>query len=352
LLRYSICLNAPFENCYLHSTAFYGEIDVRRRQFIALVGGAAASTVAVLAQQTEKIARIGWLTAQQAASLAPYVDAFRAGLSEVGLIEGRNLLIVFRYGNDAIDQVPRLAAELAQIPVDLIVAQGAAVPVISTLGLSIPVVYVFSGDPVSAGLATTLAEPKGNMTGLTFMAPDLNGKRLELLREIIPELRRVAVVANPEHPGEHLERSYSEKVGQRLGILVEYFPTRTQEELEGAFNSMAGNPPQAISLFADGFAIQNRQQIIDFGIAHRAPVISGWPVFARSGAICTYGPRLVASYKRLANYVDRVLKGAKPTELPIEQPTEFELVINVKTAKALGLTIPTTLLARADAVVE
>jgi len=331
---------------------FQEKMDVRRRQFFALVSGAAACVATARAQQTEKIARIGWVTAQQAASLAPYVDAFRAGLAELGLIEGRNLVIVFRYGNDAIDQVPRLATELTQIPVDLIVVQGAAVPVISTLGLSIPVVYVFSGDPVSAGLATSLAEPKGNMTGLSFMAPDLNGKRLELLREIIPELRRVAVVANPEHPGEHLERSYSEKVGQRLGIAIEYFPTRTQEELKGAFSSMAANPPQAISLFADGFAIQNRQQIIDFGIAHHAPVISGWPVFARSGAICTYGPRLVASYRRLANYVDRVLKGAKPADLPIEQPTEFELVLNLKTARALGLKLPPTLIARADEVIE
>jgi putative tryptophan/tyrosine transport system substrate-binding protein len=325
---------------------------VKRREFIALACGAVTWPFDARAQQAEKVMRIGWLTAQQAASLTPYVDAFRASLTELGLVEGRNLAIVFRYGDDVIERVPRLAAELAQIPVDLIVAQGAAVSVISTLNLHIPVVYVFSGDPVSAGFATSLAKPKGNMTGLSFMAPDLNGKRLELLREIIPELSRVAVVANPEHPGEHLERSYSEKTGQRLGITIEYFPTRSQEDLTAALNSMAARPPQAISLFADGFAIQNRQQIIDFGIAHRAPVISGWPIFARSGAICTYGPRLVASYRRLAHYVDRVLKGAKPTELPIEQPTEFELVINLKTAKALGITVPPALLARADEVIE
>jgi putative ABC transport system substrate-binding protein len=325
---------------------------VKRREFIALACGAAAWPIDARAQRPEKVMRIGWLTAQQAASLTPYVDAFRASLTELGLVEGRNLAIVFRYGDDVIERVPQLAAELAQIPVDLIVAQGAAVSVISTLNLHVPVVYVFSGDPVSAGFATSLAKPKGNMTGLSFMAPDLNGKRLELLREIIPELRRVAVVANPEHPGEHLERSYSENTGLRLGITIEYFPTRSQEDLSTALNSMAVRPPQAISLFADGFAIQNRQQIIDFGIAHRAPVISGWPIFARSGAICTYGPRLVASYRRLAHYVDRVLKGAKPTELPIEQPTEFELVINLKTAKALGITVPPTLLARADEVIE
>jgi len=325
---------------------------MNRREFITFVCGAVGWPIAARAQQSEKIARIGWLTAQQAASLTPYVDAFRAALTELGLIEGRNLVIVFRYGNDDIEHVPQLAAELTQIPVDLIVAQGAAVSVISTLNLPVPVVYVFSGDPVSAGFATSLARPKDNMTGLSFMAPDLNGKRLEILRELIPDLRRVAVVANPEHPGEHLERSYSEETAQRLGITIDYFPTRTQEELTRALDSMSKAPPQAISLFADGFAIQNRQRIIDFATAHRAPVISGWPVFARSGAICTYGPRLVASYQRLAHYVDRVLKGAKPSELPIEQPTEFELVLNLKTAKALGITVPPTLLARADAVIE
>jgi putative ABC transport system substrate-binding protein len=280
------------------------------------------------------------------------VEAFRASLADLGYVDGRNLSIEFRYGDDAIGRVPELAAELVRLPVDLIVAQGAAVSVVSKLNLSVPIVYVTSGDPVASGFADSLAQPRGNMTGLTFMAADLNGKRLELLREIIPDLRRVAIVANPEHPGEHLERSYSEETARRLGITTEYFPTRTSDELNGAFNSMSGKPPQAISLFADGFAIQNRQRIIDFGMSHRAPVISGWPVFAQSGAICTYGPHLVESYRRLAHYVDRILKGAKSAELPIEQPTKFQLVVNLRTAKVLGLTVPPSLLARADEVIE
>ena len=326
---------------------------MRRREFIAILGSAAAALPQVgRAQQPGKFARIGWLTAQQASSLTPYVDAFRGSLADLGLVEGRNLLIVFRYGDDVIERVPALAEELGALPVDLIVAQGAAVSVISKLGLKVPVVYVFSGDPVSAGFADSLAKPRGNMTGLTFMAADLNGKRLELLREIIPELRRVAIVANSEHPGEHLERAYSEETARRLGIAIEYFPTRTGDELTGAFNAMARKPPQAISLFADGFAIQNRQRIIEFATSHRAPVISGWPVFAKSGALCTYGPRLADSYRRLAHYVDRVLKGAAPADLPIEQPTKFELVINLKAAKVLGLTVPSTVLAQADEVIE
>ena len=324
---------------------------MRRRQFIGGLGTALAWSTVGFAQPP-KVVRIGWLTAQRAASLAPYVEAFRTSLADLGYADGRNLEIAFRYGDDIVARVPELAAELVRLPVDLIVAQGAAVSVISNLNLPVPIVYVTSGDPVAAGFAESLAKPRGNMTGLTFMAADLNGKRLELLREIIPDLRRVAIVANPEHPGEHLERSYSEETGRRLGITTEYFATRSSDDLTGAFNAMAGKPPQAISLFADGFAIQNRQRIIDFGMSHRAPVISGWPVFAQSGAICTYGPHLVESYRRLAHFADRVLKGAKTTELPIEQPTKFQLVLNLKTAKALQLTIPPTLLARADEVIE
>ena len=284
---------------------------MRRREFIGLVGGAAAWPIAARAQQPAKIARIGWLTAQQASSLAPYVDAFRGSLADLGLVEGRNLVIVFRYGDDVIERVPELAAELAQLPVDVIVAQGAAVPVISKLGLTVPIVYVFSGDPVSAGFADSLARPRDNMTGLTFMAAELNGKRLELLREIMPELRRVAIVANSEHPGEHLERAYSEETGRRLGLTMEYFPTRTSDELTSAFNAMAGKPPQAISLFADGFAIQNRQRIIDFGMSHRAPVVSGWPVFAQSGALLPYGAHLPQGLPGVGPFVVNVPKGAR-----------------------------------------
>jgi putative ABC transport system substrate-binding protein len=155
-----------------------------------------------------------------------------------------------------------------------------------------------------------------------------------------------------EHPGAHLERAFSEETAGRLGLAIEYRPTRTRDELTSVLTSIAADPPQAISLLADGFAIQNRQTIIDFGMRLRVPVISGWPVFARSGAICTYGPRLTESYRRLAYFIDRILKGAKPAELPIERPTKFEFVVNLRTAKALGLTIPPSLLVRADEVIE
>jgi len=323
---------------------------MNRRTFLATILAAACLPRAIAAQGETKGYRIGWLTAQRAASLVPYLDAFRSGLADLGYVEGRNLVIEYRYGDDVIERVPELAAELVRIPVDLIVAQGAAA--FEIYHLTVPVIYGISADPVSSGFADGLARPRGNMTGLTFMAVELVGKRLELLREIIPKLRGVAIVGNPEHPGAQLERGFSEETGRRLGLEIAYFPTRNRDELSAAFTTMAADPPQAISLLADGFAIENRQDIIDFATSHRVPVISGWPVFAESGAICTYGPRLTESYRRLAYYVDRVLKGAKPADLPIEQPTKFELVVNLKTAKVLGITIPQSVETRADRVIE
>jgi putative ABC transport system substrate-binding protein len=325
---------------------------VKRRTFLASTLAVVALPQNLAAQGTPKSARIGWLTAQQVSSLIPYLAAMRSGFADLGYVEGRNLVIEYRYGNDAVERVPELAAELVELPVDLIVAQGAAVSAISNLGLPVPIVYVFSGDPVSAGFADSLARPRKNMTGLTFMAAEFNGKRLEMLRDIVPGLRHVAIVANSEHPGSQLELAYSEDVAQKLGLTIEYFSTTNRNELETAFTAMTADAPQAISLFADGFAVQNRQRIIDFAMSHKMPVISGWPVFAHSGALCTYGPRLTESYRKLAGYVDRILKGAKPADLPIEQPTKFEMVINQRTAKALGLTIPPALLITADEVIE
>ena len=325
---------------------------MRRREFIFALAGAAAWPLAARAQTGTRISRIGWLTAQREASLTPFLDAFRGGLAELGYHEQGNLEIEYRYGDDNLLRVAPLAAELVRQPVDLLVVQGAAVPLVYELKLSIPSVYVFSGDPVVAGFADSLTQPRGNMTGLTFMAAELNGKRLELLRDIVPGLRRVAIIANPEHPGSQIERTYSEETARRLGLEIEFFATATQDQLTTAFAALDLHPPQAISLFADGFAIQNRQSIIDYAMKHGAPVISGWPIFARSGAICSYGPKLSESYRRLAHYVDRVLTGTRPSDLPIERPTRFETVVNMKTAKMLGLTVPNSIIVTADEVIE
>jgi putative tryptophan/tyrosine transport system substrate-binding protein len=324
---------------------------MRRRTFIVctLTG---MSWRPAWAQPATTTRRIGWLSAQQASSLTPYLEALRTGLAEFGYVEGRDLLVEYRFGDDVIQRVPELAAELIRVPVSMIVVQGAAVAAVRKLNLPVPVVYVTSGDPVLSGFAESFARPGGNMTGMTFMSAEMNEKRLDLLREVIPELRRVAIIANPDHPGEELERKNLEETAGRNGLTLSYFQTRNQRELTTSFDAMGAEPPQAICLLADGFAVQNRHRIIDFANRQRVPVISGWMVFAQAGALCTYGPRLASSYQRLASYIDRVLKGAKPGDLPIERPTRFELVINLRTAKNLGIDIPPTLLARADEVIE
>jgi putative tryptophan/tyrosine transport system substrate-binding protein len=325
---------------------------MNRRTFLASGAVVGILTGYTGAHAAAKGFRIGWLTAQREPSLAPFLEAFRAGLHEFGYPERDNLEIIYRYGDDNLLRVAPLAAELARIPVDLLVVQGAAVRLVYELKLPVPAVYVFSGDPVVAGFADSLAHPRGNMTGLTLMAAELNAKRLEILRDTISGLQRVAIIANPEHPGSQIERTYSEETAKKLGLTTEFFATATEDQLASAFTAMDKNPPQAISLFADGFAIQYRQQIIDHGMKHGAAVISGWPVFARSGAVCSYGPKLSESYRRLAYYVDRVLKGSPTSELPIERPTKFETVVNLKTAKVLGLTVPDSIIASADELIE
>jgi len=217
---------------------------MKRRVFLASLLAMAVVPRTAAAQGAAKVVRIGWLTAQQASSLVPYVDAMRTALADLGYVEGRNLVIEFRYGDDLIERVPELAAELVRLPVDLIVAQGAAAFEIRGLGLPIPIVYSMSADPVSAGFADSLARPRGNMTGVTLMAVEFNGKRLELLQEIVPELRRVAVVGNPEHPGSHLERAFSEETARRLGLTIEYLPTRMRDELTSVLSAISAHPPQ------------------------------------------------------------------------------------------------------------
>jgi putative ABC transport system substrate-binding protein len=325
---------------------------MNRRDFLTSTVLVATAVRYASAQAVTKVFRIGWLTAQRASSLTPFLDVFHSGLAELGYRPGENLEIEYRYGDDNLLRVAPLATELMRQQVNLLVVQGAAVPLVYELKLPMPSVYVFSGDPVVAGIAESLARPGGDMTGLTFMAPELNAKRLELLRDIVTGLRRVAIIANPEHPGSQIERTYSEETAQKLGLETEFFSTATEDQLTAAFAAMDPRPPQAISLFADGFAIQNRQRIIDYGMRHRAPVISGWPVFARSGAICSYGPKLSESYRRLAYYVDRVLKGTRPSDLPIERPTKFEMTVNMKTAKTLGLTVPNSIIVSADEIIE
>ena len=217
---------------------------------------------------------------------------------------------------------------------------------------TIPAVYEFSADPVVLGIAADLAHPLFNATGVSLMVAELNSKRLEALHEIEPNIHRIAVIANPLHAGSEFERKDSETKARQLGMEISFFPTPNRQELDRALDTIEASQLEAMLLFSDGFMVEHRKLIIDCAMRRRLPVISGWAVIADSGALCTYGPRLVESYRRVAYFVDRILKGAKPNELPIEQPTVLEFVVNLKTAKALGITIPPAVLARADRVIE
>jgi putative ABC transport system substrate-binding protein len=325
---------------------------MKRRRFLLSTLALAGVPKITMAQSATRISRIGWIVGGSAAGSALFLAALRAGLAEHGYVEGRNLVIEARYADDRPEQVPALAQELIRLPVDLLVTQGAATRAIAKETSSVPIVYVFSADPVLAGIAQSLARPGGNATGISLMSVELNGKRIELLREILPRLQRVTIIANPAHSGAEFELQACENAARQLGIAIQQDLVRNAAELEESFSEIATGKPGAITVIPDGLVIQKRQHIIDFAAAERIPVISGWKIFAESGALCTYGPRLTESYRRAAFYVDRILKGMKPAELPIERPSVFELVVNLKTAAALGVTLPPSVLARADEVIE
>lgn len=322
-----------------------------RRSFLTGFG-AVIGVASTCAQAANPPARIGLLTVEHEARDSPFLEALRRGLAEFGYVEQRDYIIEARAAGDAPGRIPDLARDLAALPVELIVARGGAAFAIRHLGLQVPIVYAMSADPVSAGLAESLARPAANMTGLTFMAFEFAGKRLELLRDLVPGIRRVAIIGNPEHSGAHLERAFSEEAAAQLGMTLTFLPTSTVGELDQALAGLERDPPQAISVLADAFASRHRRTIMAFAMRQRIPVISGWPIYAEAGALCTYGPRLSESYRRLADYVVRILKGAKPANLPIERPTTFELIINMQTAKTLSLTISAAMLARADEIIE
>ncbi|MGC2044055.1 MAG: ABC transporter substrate-binding protein [Pseudolabrys sp.] len=326
---------------------------MRRREFITLLGGAAvALPVAARAQKDARPVYIGFISGLDSGGAAGFIDAFLQGLTALGYVRPTTLKFDTLFADNALDRIPALVGELERRHVDIIVTHAAATESVVRANRTIPAVYEFSADPVSLGIATDLAHPLFNATGITLMLAELNSKRLELLHEIVPDLRRIAVIANPLHPGVELERRDSENKARQLGINISFFPTANREQLDRAFDAIATDAPQAMLVFSEGFVVENRQFILNFAMSRRIPVVSGWAVMAQSGALCTYGPRLVESYRRVAYLVDRIAHGAKPADLPIEQPTVLELVVNLKSAKILGLTIPPPVLVKADTVIE
>ena len=296
--------------------------------------------------------RVGFISAGNAEEAAGFLTAVRADLARRGHAEPESLTLDLRYADGDLALIPKFVAELERGRPAVIVTHAVATTLVVKSRRTVPVVFEFSADPVAAGIAADLAHPLFNATGVTLMLAELNGKRLELLQQILPGARRIGVLANALHPGQELERAVVEDKARQLGFRTSAYTTRSEAELDSALAALAATPPEGLLVLSDGFVVTHRRKILEFALARRVPVISGWAVMAESGALCTYGPRLTDSYARVGYFVDRILKGAVPSSLPIEQPTIFELVINLKTSRHLGVSIPQAVLARADRVIE
>jgi ABC-type uncharacterized transport system substrate-binding protein len=328
---------------------------MRRRNFIALAGSAAAvwPLVARAQQQSGKTARIGLLTRKTDASVAAQIDAFRKGLAELGWVDGRNIRIEHRDAEGKAERLLPLAVELVGLNVDVIVTVDtpptqAAKQATST----IPIVVAVSADPVGAGLVESLAHPGGNTTGLSLLAPETDQKTLELLKEALPKAKRVAMIFDPKNQGMMFRLRATETAAPKLAIELQSIPALNANELDGALAALAMDPPDALIVLSPIYAAY-RNEIVEFVTKTKVPLSFDTRGLATEpGALLSYGADISAMLRRAATFVDKILKGAKPADLPVEQPTTFELVINLKTARALGLDVPPTLLARADEVIE
>jgi putative tryptophan/tyrosine transport system substrate-binding protein len=330
-------------------------VTTRRRVLIALGAGALAVPRDALAQPKSKVARIGFLyfgSRQSSLDTGRY-DAFVQGMRELGYVEGTNLIIEARFADGKTERLPALAAELVRLTVDVIVATGSPVyRALQHATTTIPVVVTVTSDPVADGLAASMARPGGNITGLSVTAADLGPKLVELLKAAVPKLARLAVLLqteNPAHPSQ-LKRTMS--AAQRVGIQVVLAEAGTAQEIPREFETMTKEHARAVIILPDPMFLQESRLIAAQALKYRLPSGSVIRDFAEAGLLMSYGPNAVDNFRRAAGYVDKILKGAKPGDLPIEQPTKFELVINMKTGKALGLTIPQSLLLRADKVIE
>jgi putative ABC transport system substrate-binding protein len=324
---------------------------VNRREFISLFGGAAAWPLAAHAQQQAKLPTIGFLGQSTASAASQWTAAFVQRLRELGWIEGRTVSIEYRWAEGRNERFAEFAAEFVQLKVDVIAASGTANVVAAKQATSvIPIVFV-AGDPVGTGLVGSLARPGGNVTGLSTLATDLTGKRLELLREVVPGLSRVAVMANAGNPQTVLEMREVQATAPTLGLEVVTLEIRRSEDIAPFFDALEGRAGALLVVF-DALVSTNRIRIGTLALGARLPTMHGNRDNVEVGGLISYGPNLPDLWRRAADLTDKILRGAKPADIPVEQPTKFELVVNLITAKALRLTVPPTVLARADEVIE
>jgi putative tryptophan/tyrosine transport system substrate-binding protein len=327
---------------------------VRRREFITLLGGAGAVwPFATHAQQPSRVRRVPHVgILNYAAAQDALVDEFRRGLRELGHIEGQTLAITYRWADGRLERRPDLAAELVASNVDVIIALGPAAWAAKRTTSTVPIVIAFSGDPVGNGVVSNLARPGGNITGFSYMSTDLAAKRLELLSRTFPKNARIGILYNPGEPATALEMRETEAAAHTIGVTLQPLAARHPDELEAVFETAVRERADAVIVFTHGFAVLNRGRIIELAARQRLPTMYGWREFVSEGGLMSYGPNVPVMVRKAASYVDRIIKGEKPGDLPVEQPARLELVVNLKTAKAIGFDIPSTLLALADAVIE
>lgn len=327
---------------------------IERRSFIRTVGlGVLAAPLAAEGQQASKLPRIAVLWGGNAAFAEPYVEAGRRAIGALGYVEGKNFITEPRFAERKPGAIDVLAAELVRLPVDAIVAAGdPAIRSAQRVTTTIPIVMVAAGDPVRAGFVASLARPGGNITGMTFLSRELSAKRLEILKEAVPTLSRAAVLWNPDNPGGQINFDATLAAAKDLGLTLQSVEARSVPDLERAFGAMDKNIQGVIVLTDPVTANFAGRVVADLATKHRLPTVCELVEFTKEGGLVSYGPSLRLMAQRTAVYIDRILKGAKPADLPVEQPTKFELAVNLKTAKTLGLTIPQSLLLRADELIE
>lgn len=302
--------------------------------------------------QSDGVLRVAWVSTDRSAATSAFLDAFRRGMRDLGYVEDRNLRIDAWWGDGSTERVQRLAPEIVGARPEILLTQGAALGAMLRAGVKQPIVFVMSADPVAARLVESYARPGGNVTGISLFDLEPFAKRMEFVREILPGLKRVAAVANPQHPGEQRELQVAQAAAASMNMTLRYFPVRSEAALETALADIAAARDEAVLAFADAFIMSYAERIAAFSHKHRVPAVSGWALFAERGNVLSYGPVIADCYRRVATYVDRIHKGAKPGELPVELPTKLELVVNLKTAKAIGLAVPQSVLQRADRVIE
>jgi len=325
---------------------------MNRRAFVVGLGAVLAAPVRVTGQQST-VHRIGFISSASSSAMAARDEAFRDGLRALGYVVGENLTIEYRWADGMNQRLPALANELVNLRLELIVTHGVvATRAVKEATTTIPIVIAAADDPVATGLVASLARPGGNITGLTVITPDLTEKRLELLKQALPGRSRVAVLWNPRNPISEPELRKAEAAARVLGLQLSPHGVKEPGELASAFSSMKAEDAGALFVLSDAMLSGRRKEIVDLASSHHLPLIGHLRQFAEAGGLMTYGPNVLDLHRRAAYFVDKVLKGAKPSDLPIEQPTKFELVINLSTAKTLGLTIPSSVLLRADRVIE